>query len=320
LQQLSREADAGRVLYEHFLSRLNETSAQQGNQRADSRILSDAVVPQHPSAPRKALILAMSAVLGLLSGVGFILWREMRYDGFRTVCELEAATGCSVLGQIPKMPAKAGSDVLQFLANSPMSATAEAVRDIRTSFLRLNRGSLPQVIVSTSSVSGEGATTTAVALGQSFCGLGKSVLLVEGDGRRRAFTRHFPSLPSGGIGSVLREELSLSEAAHRPDGFGADVLGCDGPDTHLADLFASAQFKTLVDEARQTYDVVIIDAPPVLVSPDVRIVAEQADAILLTVERDKTPRGRVEEAMRLLYHSDRQITGLVLGQMRWTKM
>lgn len=75
LQQLSREADAARVLYEHFLSRLNETSAQQGNQRADSRIWSDAVVPHQPSAPRRGLILAMSAVFGLLSSVGLILLR-----------------------------------------------------------------------------------------------------------------------------------------------------------------------------------------------------------------------------------------------------
>ena len=62
LQQLTREAEASRVLYEHFLSRLNETTALQGNHRANSRILSHAVVPLRPSTPRRALIIAMSGV------------------------------------------------------------------------------------------------------------------------------------------------------------------------------------------------------------------------------------------------------------------
>jgi uncharacterized protein involved in exopolysaccharide biosynthesis/Mrp family chromosome partitioning ATPase len=310
LQQLSREADAARVLYEHFLSRLNETSAQQGNQRADSRILSDAVVPHQPSAPRRGLILAMSAVFGLLSSVGLILLREMRYTGSRTLRDLEAATGCSVLGQIPKMPAKAGADVLRYLADRPMSAVAEAIRDLRSSLLRLNGGSPPQVIVCTSSVPGEGKAVASLALAQSLCGLGKSVLLVEADSRGRGLEQ--PSrLPNN---AVLQEGLSLSEAVHRPDGFDADVLSCDGFDTHAADLFASDRFQTLMEEARQTYDAVIIDAPPLLLSPDARIIAEQADALLFTVRWDRTSRGQVEEAMRLIHYSGQRITGLVLSQ------
>ena len=76
LQQLTREAEATRVLYHYFLTRFNETSAQQGIQQADSRILSDAVVPDAPSEPRKSLILAMSGMLGLMLGVGAILMRE----------------------------------------------------------------------------------------------------------------------------------------------------------------------------------------------------------------------------------------------------
>ena len=113
---------------------------------------------------------------------------------------------------------------------------------------------------------------------------------------------------------MLQEGLSLSEAVHRPDGFGADVLGCDGFDTHIADLFASDRFQTLMEEARETYDAVVIDAPPVLLGPDARIIAELADAILFTVRWDRTSRGQVEEAMRLFQYSGQRITGLVLSQ------
>lgn len=194
LKQLTREAEAARVLYKYFLSRLNETSAQQGIQRADSRILSDAVVPNHPSAPRRTLILAMSAVFGLLCSVGFVLLREVRNSSFRTARDLEAATGYSVLGQIPET----GSDVLQYLAERRRSATAEALGDLRTSLMQLNGGNPPQVILCTSSVAGEGKTTTSLPLAQNICGIGRSVLLVEGEMRRRGLSRHFPRLPNRG--------------------------------------------------------------------------------------------------------------------------
>lgn len=84
LQQLTREAEATRLLYEYFLTRLKETSAQQGIQQADSRILSNAVVPNSAASPRKSLILGMSGVLGLMVGVCIVLWREAAKRGFRS--------------------------------------------------------------------------------------------------------------------------------------------------------------------------------------------------------------------------------------------
>ncbi|MFG6621451.1 GumC family protein [Sulfitobacter sp. 1A05707] len=84
LQQITREAEAASVLYEHFLSRLNEPTALQGNHRANSRILSRAVVALRPSTPRQTLIIAMSAVFGLLASLAVVLGREMQGDGFRT--------------------------------------------------------------------------------------------------------------------------------------------------------------------------------------------------------------------------------------------
>lgn len=119
----------------------------------------------------------MSAVFGLLASLAVVLGREMQGDGFRTARELEAATGHPVLGQIPKMVLK-GANVAQDIADAPSSAAAEALRDLRTSVLRLNADGGSQVIVITGSVAGE--TTTAIALAQSLHGLGSSGLLIDG--------------------------------------------------------------------------------------------------------------------------------------------
>ncbi|WP_339637230.1 polysaccharide biosynthesis tyrosine autokinase [uncultured Sulfitobacter sp.] len=315
LQQLTREAEATRVLYEYFLSRLNETSAQQGIQQADSRILSDAVVPNQPSAPRKSLILAMSAILGLLLSAGLILLREMRNNSFRTARELEGTTGYTVLGQIPAMPVASRAKVLQYLSDKPTSAAAEAVRNLRTSLMLSNVDNPPKVVISTSSVPGEGKTTNSLALAQNLLGLGKRVLLVEGDIRRRTLHQYFKDMPDKGIVSVLSGELALKDAIHRTQGFGADILGGEKSSTNAADLFASDRFRALIEEAREAYDMVIIDTPPVLVVPDARIIADHADAIIFTVQWDKTSKTQVEESLRMFHNSGQRITGLVLSQI-----
>lgn len=315
LQQLTREAEATRVLYEYFLTRLNETSAQQGIQQADSRILSNAVVPTAPSEPRKSLIVALSLVLGLLTGAALVLLREMRNDGFRTARDLEAATGYTVLGQIPLMPAKSRRKTLAYLSEKPTSAAAEAVRNLRTSLMLSNVDNPPQVILSTSSLPGEGKTTNSLALAQNLLGLGKKVLLVEGDIRRRTLHRYFDDLPQHGIVSVLSGSHSLAETVHRAEGFGADILGGEKSDTNAADLFSSERFRELIHSARDSYDAIIIDTPPVLVVPDARIIANHVDAVIFTVHWDKTSKPQVDEALRLFHNSGQRITGMVLSQI-----
>jgi len=315
LQQLTREAEATRVLYEYFLARFNETSAQQGIQQADSRILSDAVIPLRPSEPRKSLIVAMSGLLGLMAGTALVLLREARSNGFRTAADLERATGYTVLGQIPKMPVRTRRQARAYVIEKPMSAAAEAYRNLRTS-LMLSQGDFPpQVIVMTSSVPGEGKTTNAVALAQNFAGLGKKVLLVDGDIRRGTLSSYFDTVPDHGVVSVITGTTTLSDAVFQNPGFGADILCGEATPINAADLFSSPAFGTFLDDARAVYDVVIIDTPPILVVPDARIIAEQADAVLFNVLWDKTTMPQVEESMRLFHTCGQRITGLALSQI-----
>lgn len=314
IQQMEREVETTRTLYETFLTRLKETAVQRGLQQADSRILSDAIVGEKV-APRVALTLALAMVLGAMVGAAVALARQFLHNTFRTAEDLEAATGLTVMGQIPKMQIKARKGLIGYLRDKPTSAAAEAVRNLRTSILLSDIDAPPKVIMSTSALPGEGKTTQSIALVQNLAGLGKKVLLLEGDIRRRSFSAYFDNPSTRGIISALSGKLPLHEIVFHDDRLGADVLMGEKSRVNAADLFSSERFRDFIAMARESYDYVIIDTPPVLVVPDSRVIGQHVDAIIFSVAWDSTQRGQVMAAMREFQSVNLRVTGLVLSQI-----
>jgi capsular exopolysaccharide synthesis family protein len=315
LEQLKREAEASRLIYEFFLGRLKEISVQQGLQQAESRVLSYAVRPNQASAPRIPIILAMSLILGTLIGSAIVLFREMSQNTFRVADELEAKTGYTVLGQIPTVPSRNRGMLLQYLRDKPNSAAAEAIRHLRTSLLLANLDNPPKVIMSTSSVPGEGKTTQSIALALNLAGMGKKVLLVEGDVRRRVMSEYFdiPEKPS--FLSVMLGEAKLDDALTHLSDMKFDLLLGENAKVNAADVFSSDRFGTFLKTLRDQYDYVIIDTPPVLAVSDARIIGGWVDATIYTVRWDSTTHRQVLDGLAALDQVNVKISGLVLGQV-----
>ncbi len=320
LQQLKREAEATSVIYQSFLGRLKETTVQRGIQQADARILSNSVVPPNPSEPRKSMILALSLVLGLVAGAGLVILREVRQTGFRTADQLEGATGTTVMGQIPRIPIRRRGQLLKYLQNKPASAAAEAIRNLRTSVLLSNVDNPPRVIMFTSSVPGEGKTTVSVATAQNFAGLGKKVLLIDGDIRRLTLAEYFGLPETGGLLAAVAGDVALKDAVQSPEGLNIDILLGDKTKVNAADLFSSERFSRFLAEAREEYDVILIDTPPVLVVPDARVIGQSADAILYVVHWDETGAAQVRDGLRMFAQVNLGISGLVLSQVDAKRM
>ncbi len=314
IEQMAREVETTRTLYETFLTRLKETTVQRGLQQADSRVLSDAI-PGEKVAPRTTLILALSMVLGLMAGAALVIVRQFLHDTFRSAEDVEAATALPVLGQVPQFPIKTRKDLIAYLRDKPTSAAAEAVRNLRTSLLLSDIDNPPQIIMSTSALPGEGKTTQSIALAQNLAGLDKRVLLIEGDIRRRTFGEYFKNVPKGGVLTALSGEVPLSEVVFHDERLGADVLMGEKSRVNAADLFSSDKFRAFLARARDAYDYVIIDTPPVLVVPDARVIGQHVDAILFSIAWDKTQRGQVAAALREFASANLRVTGIALAQI-----
>lgn len=324
IQQLERERDATRVLYETFLNRLRETSVQIGVQEADSRVISEATGGSLV-APQKTRIVTLGLILGLMSAAAALLLREAMQNTFRTAKHLEEQTGISVLGQIPKIPARGRIGTIEYLGKKPTSAAAEAIRNLRTSVLMSNIDTDAQVIMTTSSIPAEGKTTTAIALAQNLAGLNKSVLLVEGDIRRRTFVVYFPEATAKpGLLSLISHygkptggepAPDISEAIYSSPELGIDVLMGEKSSVNAADVFASDAFQKMMEDLRTRYDYIIVDTPPVLVVPDARVIGQLVDAIIYVVNWDSTSHTQVSEGLRQLNSVNLGVTGMVLTKI-----
>jgi len=315
LQQLQREADASRSIYEYFLGRLKETSVQTGIQHADSRVISSAVVPLGATSPRKSLVLAMAAILGLFVGSGGVLLREMMNTTIRTTEDLEAVSGLTVFGSMPVIPARTRKSAIDYILSHPTSQAAEAVRNTRTSIMLSNIDNPPKIIMVTSSVPGEGKTTQSLMLAINMAALGKKVLLIEGDLRRRVLAEYLNIKPEHGLVSVIAGECEFTEAVYHDEHLGIDVLIAEHPRISAADFYASAKFAAFLREMRNDYDLVVVDTPPVLVVPDARVIGQFVEAIVLVVKWDSTSRQQVRDALSAFESYNQKVAGLVMSQV-----
>jgi capsular exopolysaccharide synthesis family protein len=210
--------------------------------------------------------------------------------------------------------------LLQYLVDKPTSSVAEAVRNLRTSVLLANVDHPPKVIMLTSALPGEGKTTCCIALAQISEALGKRVLLIECDIRRRTFRNYFDLPDRGGLLSVLSGARSFEETVYLDESSGLYILPGEESSVNAADIFASQRFADFITEMRQHFDFIFIDTPPVLAVPDARVIAKNSDAVLFCVRWDKTARETVVEGLRFFAQVNIKIAGLVLSQVNVNKM
>lgn len=319
LQQLERETETARLLYQSFFTRLQETNVQQGLETADSRLISEAI-PRPASSPRKSRILALAGILGMMLGAGLVLLRELRFAGFRTADELRGRSETRVLASVPLIPARERQSVVSYLKDKPNSVISEAVRNLRTSILMSDIDHPPQVIMVTSSVPGEGKTTLAIALARNMVGLGKRVLLIEADIRRRVYSAYIDTSKTVALLDLLTGAAKPEDVSPFVEELGFDVLTGTKSDVNAADLFASQRFSDLLANLRQHYDFIIIDTPPVLAVPDARVIGAKSDANIYVVKWNSTTRTQLHQGLEMLSSVGLEVTGLVLNQVDPGKM
>ena len=318
LQQLKREAETAGLLYESFFKRLQEMNVQLGLESADARLLSTAT-QSGPSIPIKSKILALGGFIGLLIGASLILYWELRFSGFRSVNELRDKSGYSVLAGVPLIALRDRKNAISYFKTKPNSMVSEAVRNLRTSILMSNSDQDKKVIMLTSSVPKEGKTILTYALAQNMVGLGKRILLIEADIRRRDHSVKIDRNKTVSLLDLMMGHKEFKDVNLFLEELGFDILTATKSEMNAADLFASGRFPKLLTELREYYDYIIIDSPPVLSVPDARLISTLSDINIYIVKWNKTTRAQVDQGLDMISSIGVKTIGLVLNQINSNK-
>lgn len=272
-------------------------------------VIKPAQVPTAAISPRTQLNVLLGALLGLLIGVGIAVLRFTMDTSIKTAEELEAAADSTPLGTVTYDP-EAKTNPLVTLRGTPR---AEAFRSIRTNLQYVDVDNPPRTVVITSSLPAEGKSTTACNLAIAVAQAGSKVLLLEADLRRPKVAEYLGVDGSRGLTDVLIGQATLADTIiHWQRGL-LDFLPAGAIPPNPSELLASHQMADLLADLAGRYDLVILDAPPLLPVTDAAILSTAADGAILVTRQGTTKREQVADSADALRQVNARIFGTVLN-------
>ncbi len=305
LQQLEKDAESRRNVLQTLLQGEAQTASRKiGPEQSGVRVVSMAVAPSFPSSPKPKL----AGLLGLLSGCAFggllSLARGRRDTGFTGPDEIKSALGFTPLGTVPR-PAN-GASLTERVASDPGGPEAEALRSLRTRLRFSGRGSVPRSVLFVSSLAGEGAAEFTAAFARVAAIDGLRVLLLEGDLRDPSLARILKVPPSNGLIETLEGSEHWQEQVQQDGRTPLDHLLVAGPQPAANQLLDSMQLQNLIAEARDEYNLVVMDSQPVGSATQSMVLAHIVDTVVLVVGAKRSKRAAVRESIRTLTAASRK--------------
>jgi capsular exopolysaccharide synthesis family protein len=303
---LQREVDTNRSLYDALLQRYKEIGVAGGVGAAPVSIVDRADVPALPFKPNLMLNLLFGLGAGLLAGMAAAVGLEFLTDTIKTREDVRKKLSIPCLGAVPKTAAR---DAFVEDLKNPSSALSEAYSAIVAALRFSTEAGMPKVLLITSANSSEGKSSSALALAQNFARREKSVLLVDADLRKPAFK-------SGNAGVGLSKLLTTEDPVR------SHVLETQHPNLWLmpsgpvppnpADLLSTGRIRTIIAEAEEQFDLVLIDGPPTLGLADAPLLSAVGNNVLFVVESGSTRTRAGIEALNRLEATGAHVLGAAL--------
>ena len=319
---LTRRLEMARGNYKTLLSKLQEIEIAENQTLGNARIQTHAELPQVAISPKKAQNIAIGGFLGLFLGAATAFALDGADKRIKTGEEArQILPGYPVLGQIPifeksrQTPklSKGGRDPGQLVINGSSSGIeGESFRMLQTNLQFLNADSSLKVVVVSSSQSGEGKSTVSANLALAVAELGKKVLLVDADMRKPTQHRVWRQDNYEGLSNVLSGQCD-QQAAIKELQSNLFLLTAGVVPPNPVVLLDSAQMGHLIEEWSDTYDLVIIDAPPITVAADATLLANNAGGLLFVLRPGIADKESVEYAQEMIAQSKIKVLGMVLN-------
>lgn len=328
LRELQQEADASRSRFEQALDHAKAAVERQSLRVPDARIVSRAFTPGRPQYRPFIPALLAAAVGGLAAGLGLAFAAQGRGRGYRTCADVEAELPVACLGFVPLLPSPgrkgrgAGAeravseDLHRFGIAHPAARETECLRAILKKVGPTGPRRPGEVLLVTSALPGEGCSTVASNLAHLAARGGARTLLISpGFAQPPLAARHGAAIAA--LVKSVRSEIAVEHAVGREPASGLYSLAAPGRGAFRDAVIEGdeARFRGMLDAARKTFDLIVVDGPAIAMTVRHRLPLDHADRVLLVVEWRRTAREKVAAALRAIGTRIDKIAGVVLNKV-----
>lgn len=327
--RLTRDVETNQTTYTQLLAKQQELNIMKASTQGNVWIVDYADVPEKPVAPRKAVITLLAAMTAGVLAAGWFLLRSALRHGITKPEEIEAM-GMDVAAIIPLSKAQNKRDTLRsklksFSGNranyllgveAPTDAAVEALRALRTNIYFSMIDAKNNILMITGTSPNVGKSFVAANLATVMAQSGKKVLLIDADMRKGYLDELFSICPEKGLSDILEGRLSPGQAVQETEIPNLSFIGHGPLPENPSELLLDGRLATLLSRARQRYDYVVIDTPPVLSVTDANIVGQQAGTTLLVARYNATSARELDISANRLAQSNIKVSGVILNGMR----
>jgi capsular exopolysaccharide synthesis family protein len=335
---LKQEADNDRGLYDELMRKIKEAGINSSFQNSSIRMADAARAALKPVFPDTKLNAILAFLFSTLLACGAAVLSDVLDTTIRDPEHIQKVLGTDVLGSLPVVKSWRGRVAIPqpFLAMSASangngngkalvkahhasdqtSAFEEAIRTLRQSILLSDLASRPRNLLITSATPREGKTTSALHLAIAHSLQGRKTLLIDADLRRPGIHPKLGLANTRGLTSVVNEGTPWREALQKPDGFpDLDVLSAGETSRRATDRLGSVLGK-LLEEAKADYDLVIVDAPPMLGFAEPLQMAAMVDGVVVITLAGQTDKNAVGSVLTSLKRLKANVIGVALNAAR----
>ncbi|MDH3733910.1 MAG: polysaccharide biosynthesis tyrosine autokinase [Gemmatimonadota bacterium] len=320
--RLERRMQLLSELYSTLSQQLMQAEVSQAVEDPTARIVEAAVLPGVPVSPRPRRNAIFAAFLGLVAGIGLALVREQLDYTIRADEDLDQVLGAPVLSHVPKIEiaSKNGYARRQALVASQAGSTreSESYRTLRTNVIYARPSRASREMLITSPGAQDGKSVTASNLAVTFAQQGRKTLLVDADLRRSVQHTIFDCPRRPGLSDFLVGQSIMEEITHPTKVANLTLIPAGATSPSPSELLSNPLLDYLLQRAREDYDAVIFDSPPVLAVTDAMILAGRIDGVVVVVRAGQTHRKAALDTLRQLRRVGAELLGVVMNDAEST--